>query len=361
MFWNMDVGEQEQDLMEISHFLLSVFEFAKNQPGNVFQKEDWLDFSPENGTWFYRLYERDTDNGKNMRRAVDRLFRMDQEKREEIYEAVKHDMEFMDKKAWEKGKFNLESDQLPEAAQKRLRDFFGYFYDVVLCTTHFRLEGMSRPFYSRKELAKDYFKGKNEKIRRICPVCLQPVTNGETDEDVEHYFPKSKYPCLSLHPYNLYFCCTTCNTSFKGTKSPLKGKTRDIGRIFLPYLDTVKDAVQLKFENPGDKDSEVVKMLPKEDAVPETKEKIREFDRLFALEERWSGQLECYYMSLYQRYQEKYGDGEMSLEKLKEYLEEDIKRNQIIQNWQPGRYLEGEYMKWIANKQLKAFYEELKK
>lgn len=50
----------------------------------------------------------------------------------------------------------------------------------------------------------------------------------------------------------------------------------------------------------------------------------------------------------------------MSLEKLKEYLEEDIKRNQIIQNWQPGRYLEGEYMKWIANKQLKAFYEELK-
>ena len=58
---------------------------------------------------------------------------------------------------------------------------------------------------------------------------------------------------------------------------------------------------------------------------------------------------------------EKCGDGEMSLEKLKESLEEDIKRNQIIQNWQPGRYLEGEYMKWIANKQLKAFYEELKK
>ena len=126
-------------------------------------------------------------------------------------------------------------------------------------------------------------------------------------------------------------------------------------------MDTVKDAVQLKFENHGDKDSEVVKMLPKEDAVPETKEKIREFDRLFALEERWSGQLECYYMSLYRRYQEKCGDGEMSLEKLKESLEEDIKRNQIIQNWQPGRYLEGEYMKWIANKQLKAFYEELKK
>ena len=51
----------------------------------------------------------------------------------------------------------------------------------------------------------------------------------------------------------------------------------------------------------------------------------------------------------------------LELDETRKYLEEDIKRNQIIQNWQPGRYLEGEYMKWIANKQLKAFYEELKK
>lgn len=28
MFWNIDVKEQEQDLMAISRFLLSVFEFA---------------------------------------------------------------------------------------------------------------------------------------------------------------------------------------------------------------------------------------------------------------------------------------------------------------------------------------------
>ena len=38
MFWNMDVGEQEQDLMEISHFLLSVFEFAKTSREMCFKK-----------------------------------------------------------------------------------------------------------------------------------------------------------------------------------------------------------------------------------------------------------------------------------------------------------------------------------
>ena len=64
----------------------------------MFLKEDWLAFAPENGAWFYRLYERDTENGKNMHRAVDRLFRMEQEQRERIWEAIKHDMEFMIKK-----------------------------------------------------------------------------------------------------------------------------------------------------------------------------------------------------------------------------------------------------------------------
>ena len=43
-----------------------------------------------------------------------------------------------------------------------------------------------------------------------------------------------------------------------------------------------------------------------------------------------------------------------------EELEADIERNRIMQSVQPGRYLEGEYTKWIARKQLKAFYEEIK-
>ena len=40
--------------------------------------------------------------------------------------------------------------------------------------------------------------------------------------------------------------------------------------------------------------------------------------------------------------------------------EDDIKRNEAMQSVRPGRYLEGEYMKWVMEKQLKAFYAELK-
>lgn len=38
MFWNMDVGEQEQDLMEISHFLLSVLSLRKTSREMCFKR-----------------------------------------------------------------------------------------------------------------------------------------------------------------------------------------------------------------------------------------------------------------------------------------------------------------------------------
>ena len=144
MFWNIDVKEQEQDLMAISRFLLSVLSLWQVSR-KYFPEKDWLDFAGKDGAWFYQLYgERDTENGKNMRRAVDRLFCMEQGMQGTIYKAIKtHDMEFMDKQAWKNGRFSLESDQLPDAAQKILKDFFGYFYDVVLCTTHFHLNELS--------------------------------------------------------------------------------------------------------------------------------------------------------------------------------------------------------------------------
>ena len=39
--------------MAVSHYLLSVFKFAADQPVNVFLKEDWLAFAPEKGALFY--------------------------------------------------------------------------------------------------------------------------------------------------------------------------------------------------------------------------------------------------------------------------------------------------------------------
>ncbi|MHC5832654.1 MAG: hypothetical protein ACYT04_95915, partial [Nostoc sp.] len=50
--------------------------------------------------------------------------------------------------------------------------------------------------------------------------------------------PKSFYPHLSCHPYNLVPICNTCNTDYKGEKNFLfrkSGNKRQLENIFLPY------------------------------------------------------------------------------------------------------------------------------
>ena len=48
---------------------------------------------------------------------------------------------------------------------------------------------------------------------------------------LEHYYPKSKYPHLSLSFYNLIPSCNTCNSKFKGSTEKHEGK------ILHPYLE----------------------------------------------------------------------------------------------------------------------------
>lgn len=55
-----------------------------------------------------------------------------------------------------------------------------------------------------------------------CPYCNRSYTNtfydysGMCRADIDHFFPKSKYPFLGVSLYNLIPSCHTCNSSFKG-------------------------------------------------------------------------------------------------------------------------------------------------
>ena len=61
---------------------------------------------------------------------------------------------------------------------------------------------------------------------RICPYCQQAYAMTVVREDKErcfrptldHYYPKSRFPFLSLSIYNLIPSCYTCNSSLKGAK-----------------------------------------------------------------------------------------------------------------------------------------------
>ena len=80
----------------------------------------------------------------------------------------------------------------------------------------------------------------------VCPVCdttafftvVQREKGSEVYTDIDHYLPKSSYPHLAIHPYNLMPLCHNCNSGTKGEEDPLdagSGTRYKLEDIWLPY------------------------------------------------------------------------------------------------------------------------------
>ena len=69
-----------------------------------------------------------------------------------------------------------------------------------------------------------------------CPFCSQRIAS-----QLDHYLPKTKYPRLSVVPYNLVPCCSDCNKS-KLTNFP----TNSDEEFLHPYYDNIENELWLK-------------------------------------------------------------------------------------------------------------------
>ena len=81
----------------------------------------------------------------------------------------------------------------------------------------------------------------------ICPACDESKYStkaGSIKTDIDHYLPKSKYPHLACHPYNLVPSCPACNQRIKKTSDPLTcqktslGTRRKLEDIFCLYRES---------------------------------------------------------------------------------------------------------------------------
>ncbi len=72
----------------------------------------------------------------------------------------------------------------------------------------------------KKQFKKEFFKN----VEKRCPFCGQLLeTSGKTDSevptaDLDHFFPKAKYPQFALNPQNLIPTCMECNRIEKHIK-----------------------------------------------------------------------------------------------------------------------------------------------
>jgi hypothetical protein len=93
--------------------------------------------------------------------------------------------------------------------------------------------------HRQSERFMEHFKKLNIKS---CPFCnnnyiyfyKKDAGKYNTLATLEHYYPKSKYPHLSLSFYNLIQSCNTCNSKFKGNLS-------HEGNILHPYYEDFND------------------------------------------------------------------------------------------------------------------------
>ncbi|WP_333913296.1 hypothetical protein [Vibrio coralliirubri] len=69
----------------------------------------------------------------------------------------------------------------------------------------------------------------------VCPYCniegIEPDKPDSNDKvyrpPLDHYYPKSLFPYLSISIYNLIPCCTKCNSTYKGSYDTYKNKYRN--------------------------------------------------------------------------------------------------------------------------------------
>lgn len=120
-----------------------------------------------------------------------------------------------------------ESGQLNEIEMddqsKAIKDDFIYLYSGVLS----RKGKKARKYYDELILLPKHGK---------CPFCCQRLVN-----TLDHYLPKSKYPKLSIVPYNLIPVCTNCNKNKSDSVSLDKKEM-----LIHPYYDDFDDEVWIK-------------------------------------------------------------------------------------------------------------------
>lgn len=74
----------------------------------------------------------------------------------------------------------------------------------------------------------------------VCPYCDSSDISDNGNLEVEHFWPVSKYPFLSMNPLNLYSSCKACN-------NPATGKgTKTFNPITLPFYEQIGAGVQFR-------------------------------------------------------------------------------------------------------------------
>lgn len=177
---------------------------------------------------------------------------------------------------------------------------------------------------------------------RVCAICdthfYIEIAGGKYKGEIEHYFPKSIYPHLSCHPYNLLLICSQCNQEH-GDKDPLAAPNkarRTLSEVFLPYRgETVrqKGGIWLDWQKPSSCPNvepsksipAAIMLKPKDNSDVRFLERCSVLSKMYKIPCRWQHNMDAIGETIWRRIEmffcAKIGPRALALKKVQELQE----------------------------------------
>lgn len=249
-------------------------------------------FGDNRGAWLYKRMQLRIKNKKKslyevMCEAIAHI-KQDSSLGQKIIETFKHDTCFNDH--FEDATFVfLFPTNLDTTTHKVLAPLMIAFYEQLFHTGFPAcIHGSKEPF-DRKLFIKQ-FRQENEHLG-VCPACddTPPDYTPRKDySDIDHIFPKSLYPFLSIHAANLVPICLACNERAKSNIDPLDPTSRQpLIDTFHPFKRPAVDEIQVSFTR--QKTGQGGISIREKSGL--LSGRIARLNNTFNLEERWNGRL----------------------------------------------------------------------
>lgn len=246
----------------------------------------------ERGSWLWsKLWKRSSEpKESDFHRALIAVIEFVQTKPEIgpiILDAFDHDVAFHS--SLEDPDFRFQFHTFHIDIQNILKPLMVSFYEDLL-KAGFGTDIHGQPEKLNRDAFISSFWGRNPELE-VCPACddnRSDVIGKKHYDDADHYFPKSKYPFLSLHHANLVPLCLECNRSFKGQHDPIDDPDNaPLLNIFLPYHRPAVDYVDFVVS----RDDKGVPHIEFEDHEYVPSRRVENFKRVFRLSARWPNDL----------------------------------------------------------------------
>lgn len=338
----------EKDMKRITLFAYKILCFATH--GNSFDENKFIKrFGQDVGRWFLKLSPKRNNNGQYgpVRAGMEGLFGYSTVERKQMKEAFKNDLRYA--RYINNQYYQFYTPLLPKDLLSTLEKFLVPFYEVILK----RSKGFELPWLEVKNFSKTHVRSgfdiANKETIRICPICLGHIQKDKKKNyvyyEIDHYFPKSIYPIFSVFADNLVPVCKTCNgPSCKHEKDPLEEQHGPgcLLKIYIPYYREVRGDIRLEFKN------DEVRILPIDKSDQYAEIRIKNLDRIYNLESRWSAELDDSFISISERIRKEVEGKEDLLTDDSKFIAEIEHVAVSFMHNKGMAFLIAEYLKWIS-------------